>query len=1164
MPSTRSQPRLIRSAAVALALWLLAVVAVVFWRRPEFWVEPHKRFQRAQTLAYERHWPEALAAIDRALAADPDNAGYLVFRGYRQLDLGRPADAEQSFRHALRVDPSSVDARLGFAAALARLDKREAALAALQPLSPDTIGAAQLRQRSQLYTALGARQAALDDLSHLLNRDPNNTELLREAAMLAVAQEEWRRAASLTERLGAASQDPAVRQWAASTRGMALEATGQVADAYAAYGDAQDPGRLETRAYMALELGRHLEAAELLDKLSSDRPSEPRFRRSLAFALLAAGRSQAAERVFRALIADGAADPAVRQAYAWLLNVQHRYAEAWTVLEPLPRPARDPELLELQARTALWAGRLSEAAHLIRALLTARPNDPELWKRLAEVSDGLGEDLEAADALRAYVRLQSQDWRARQRLAEILAARGSLQDAIEEYRALADADPTNAGLHRSLGLVQETAGELGAAVDSYLRAIELSPGDEAADLYLRLARLYRWTVDPGAAARWYSRYLGTISDPALRRPIESELALSLLESGEHAESLSLLERTAARVTLDPGELRTAARAATATGQPAAAARFIERLGEQQALSLDEQRWLAGMYRASGQRERALAVYERIAGAAGNADAPVLEAIGDLRYDLGDFSGVVRAFRGMGEAPDVSLKIARASVRAGDLAAAAESYERYLRARPGDIAGRLEAARYYASAGRPQQALAHYRDVVSAGGAAGLRLELARIHLAAEEFEGAEQWARQAIAAGEDSRGSSLALAQSLHLQGRSRDADAVLRDLIAAAPHDAEALIWKGQAALALDRHLEAYRSFARADATGAAPRERALLWMAAAAQRRGDIARAHVAIGRANAEGTSTPEMDAARQELRAGTRPRVFLPVWVHADTNDLRIRETGAGTLWFSPPLHGVLSLDGFTGTVSQRQFDSRRTSAVLTVDHLFPIPELELAVSLGFDQYTRAPDLMTWRTAATYHFTNGAAAGLSGGRESVLPSGTRSDLRQFNRVLDLGALGPDFYFQGLRGFADLAVSRDRRARVEAGVDEAKDGNRRLFTYAHYQLPLATGARDWVALRPNLFFETFRDRRPFYFSPSRHLTLGAMLHAIRQRGRWSLELELNPQWLRTDRANAVGAHGLLNVGVIVRGVSIGGGTFVFYDGLEDYFQWRLGGRIGVPLGR
>jgi hypothetical protein len=76
--------------------------------------------------------------------------------------------------------------------------------------------------------------------------------------------------------------------------------------------------------------------------------------------------------------------------------------------------------------------------------------------------------------------------------------------------------------------------------------------------------------------------------------------------------------------------------------------------------------------------------------------------------------------------------------------------------------------------------------------------------------------------------------------------------------------------------------------------------------------------------------------------------------------------------------------------------------------------------------------------------------------------------------------------------------------------------------------------------------------------------MLHAIRRFARWHFETEINPQLLRTDGAFGAGGHGLLNLGARIGGVSATGGVFVFWDGLEDHLQWRVGGRVSVPLGR
>lgn len=171
-------------------------------------------------------------------------------------------------------------------------------------------------------------------------------------------------AASFAERLRAAAIDPAQQKRAAEIRAVALEALGRIEDAYASYTEADNPDRLETRAHLAMALGRSGEAATLYGSLAAAHPNEPRFARNHALALRAAGRLEEAVRVYEGLVAGPSPDPADRRSLAWLLNLQRRYAEAWRAIEPLPRPAREAELLELQARTALWAGQREEAAQL--------------------------------------------------------------------------------------------------------------------------------------------------------------------------------------------------------------------------------------------------------------------------------------------------------------------------------------------------------------------------------------------------------------------------------------------------------------------------------------------------------------------------------------------------------------------------------------------------------------------------------------------------------------------------------------------------------------------------------------------------------------------------------------------------------------------------------
>lgn len=1159
----RRDRKLLAAALIGLSLWLAAVIVLTLWRYPDFWVEPDTHYARAQDLFESARPDEGRTELEAAIRKAPADAGYRVYRGYRQLDAGEAGAAEGSFREALRTDAASIEARLGLARALTDRNQRELALAELDRLPGDALNADQLRRRSQLYGMLRAPGPALADLSRLLEHGAPDPEILKEATVHAVTLQDWPRVVSISDWMQGMPLDPGTRQWMAGVRARAQLALGQPAAAYESYQAAGVPDTLERRAGLAWDLRKFDEAAALFGELAAREPGEARFARMRAFSLLSAGRREAAEAALRDLVAAGLADVPVRRAYAWMLNVQHRYAEAWRVVEPLPRPAEDSALLELQARTAVWARRLPEAIELTRALLRIRPDEPRLWMDLANVSQAAGDQRQAAEALASYLRLQSHDALARQRLAQMLSSTGSLDAAIDQYRRLLADDPADWRTAAALGLLHETRGDLENARTHYLHAVEMVPEPEP-ELLLRLARLHRWTSQPRAAVNWYDRYLGLEKDDARRHRAEAELALSLLDAGDPARSLARLEAMAAAGTLDADAWLIAARAAAATSRPDLAVRYLEGLAAVRTLTTREHTWLADAYRAAGDRAMALAVYERVAAAQATPDPRVLEAIADLRYDAGDFAGAVRALQRIGEAADVRLKLARSAARAGDLELASRAYQAYTAQHPADATGALEAARYFAGAGQPARALGYYRSAVDARGAGGLRVELARIHLAAEQFASAEGWARQAVAAGEDPEDARLALAQALHVMGQHAEADATLRALIVQAPGRGDAHAWRARIAVSLDRHYAAYREFGHALDRGADAGERLALAMSTAARKRGDFARALHSLDRAAALGAEPPQLAAARRELAVVSEPQVSLPAWTHADSNDMRFAQAGAGLRFLLPRLLGAVTLEASSGTLSQRAFSSPHTGVRMSVAQLFPLPGLELDGALGFHQFDRGDHLLAWKATATWHAADDTEAGLRVGREPLLPLIGPAPMRQFNRVLDISRVGPGFYSDTVQAFGEFISETAHRARVELGAARMQDGNRQAQAYLHYQVPVTLGVRRWTVLRPNAFFETFDSKRPGYFSPRRHLTAGMMLHTIRRYPQWELELEVNPQVLRTDGATGVGGHGLVNVQMTRGRVRFDLGTFVFYDGLEDYLQWRVGGRVTIPVGR
>ena len=1159
MGSDPARRRLLVAAAAVLAVWFGAVVGATVWRYPEFWVSPPERFARASALHEEGRTEDAIVQVRAAIAKDPAHADYRIFEGYRLLELNDTSAAEASFRAALERQGDGAEARLGLADALTRQGRRAEALGELAPLQGADLTGRQRRHRSQLYGLLEAPALALADLTHLLRSGAPDVELLEEAVVHATSLGDWTRVVSLTDRLQGASLTPGSRRRAARARADALHALGRPAEAFESYQQADEPDDLERRAGLAWSLGRHDEAAGLYRDLMDRHPEDLRFRRAHASVLLAGGRRADADRAFRALLATGAADAAARQTYAWMLNAERRHAEAWHVIEPLPRPAQDPRLLDLQARTAVWARQLPDAMQLLPALLRLRPDEPGLWLDLASVAEEAGHPRAAADALTAYLRLQAQDAAARQRLAGILARTGSLDAAVREYRQLLAANPGDAQAAAALGLLHETAGHLEDAKASYLQAVQ-STADSR--LYLRLARLHRWTGDHPAALEWYERYIEAADSADALQRARVEVALSLLEAGDAGRSLAVLQDLERDGRLDAEAILTAARAASTMRNPALAATYLEALAAVRPLTYAEASWLAGAYRAAGPPAKALEQYERLR-ASRPDDPAALEAVGDLRFDAGDYAGALDALRRIEGQPGVRLKLARAAARAGDLAAAERAYRALAAARPADADAQLEAARFFAASGDPGQAIPFYAAATRLRGSDRLRVELARIHMAAGRFDAAEDWARHAVAAGESPEEAELALAQALHVQGENAEAEALLRRFVRARPAHAGAHAWRGQIAVAMDRHYAAYRSFDRA--RPAADRgERLALLMATAARKRGDLARARASIDQAAGLGAEPALLAHAREELQAAAGTTISFPAWIHADSNELQLSQSGMGLTFFLPRLAGNLGVTAASGALSQRDFTTAHTGVTLSLDQVFVTPALELSGRAGLHQFSGAANLATWEGTATWHASDEVRAGATIARAPLLPLAGPTPLRQFNRVLDLRALSPGFSADSLQAFTEFLTRRTHRVRAQAGAERLADGNNQGFAYVHYQLPVATGVRQWTVLRPNVFYERFARKSPAYFSPSSHLTFGTMFHTIRQYPAWDVEIELNPQLLRTEGTTGFGGHGVVNLTLRKGRTTMNAGTFLFYDGLEDYLQWRVGGRVTVRVGR
>ena len=99
------------------------------------WFDAEQRVERAQQLCESRRWEEALAELDAALDVNPDNATWLVNRGFLLDQLERFEDAVDSYEAALLLEPGDRDTTLCLAISLTRTGRLTGALTRLDELA---------------------------------------------------------------------------------------------------------------------------------------------------------------------------------------------------------------------------------------------------------------------------------------------------------------------------------------------------------------------------------------------------------------------------------------------------------------------------------------------------------------------------------------------------------------------------------------------------------------------------------------------------------------------------------------------------------------------------------------------------------------------------------------------------------------------------------------------------------------------------------------------------------------------------------------------------------------------------------------------------------------------------------------------------------------------
>lgn len=309
-------------------------------------------------------------------------------------------------------------------------------------------------------------------------------------------------------------------------------------------------------------------------------------------------------------------------------------------------------------------------------------------------------------------------------------------------------------------------------------------------------------------------------------------------------------------------------------------------------------------------------------------------------------------------------------------------------------------------------------------------------------------------------------------------------------------------------------------------------------------------------------------RMQLGEALRPQAALLFNVFNDESDILFQEGGAEALvWATPwlPVRGQY----FAGRVEQDRAGDRpstefdRRAVNLWIDELRLTPQFILTAR-GTLEELDDDDLGGGRLMARWQAVRGTKVGVFASRDSFWTRHDSRDPRQYPRLTDLSRVEPDFRLDTIEAFLTDVPLLENQLKLQAGLEDYDDDNRRTYAYAHYQLPFLSNTPDrWMELRPNLYYESYRDETNAYYSADWHVSVGLAAHTVRTAGRGRLEAEIGPIMIFRDREgkeeDEYGIHGVLDLSRKFARAEAGVGGFVYAE-TDDYWLWRVSARLGT----
>lgn len=761
----------------------------------------------AEAKAYQQKGDNkaALIQLKNAVAKSPEDAEIRIALASLYNVTGDAVSAEKEWRKAISLGATPERTLPGLATALLSQGEFKKMVEETDAIAAKA-DAGLLVQRGNAQLALGQVEPAKASFEQALAKKPGDGGALVGMASYAfgVAKDADAGQRYVAEAVAKDPQNPDVWMY----KGILDGRNGKQDDALAAYDKvlALKPNHRSAhveKAYLQIGMGKFDAAKASIDAARKNTPGSLMVVYSQALLDFTQGKNeQAMESVQKVL--RGAPDhlPTVLLAGAIHLNLNQLEQAEQNLKKYLEKTPDNVYARKLLASAQLRASNPADAAATLAPALKTSTQDPQLLALAGESYMQVRDFGKASEMFEKATVLAPKAASLRTSLGLSKLGQGDKEKAVADMELATSLDPKNqqsgiALVRTALGLKQ---------YDKALAAVQALEKDQPANALVQNLKggVYLAKNDPANARAAFAK---SSQLQANYFPAVANLAQLDLTEKKNADAKKRLEAFLQVDKKHIGAMTALAEIAAAEGQPAQVTSWLERASNENPDLPEPGLRLAGHYLKTGEKTKALTLMRKLQ-TANPANPDLLDMLGQSQIANNDAAGALESYSKL---VNVVPKSARAQLRLAAVhtmlkndAAAAEDIKRAIALDPANPQTRVAMIDLHLRKGQLEQALAGARDLQKDGrGAAAGHMVEGDVLMMQKKPDAALRAYEQAYKTGKSSQ-LLVKLAQALRLNGKNKEADALLAQFLKERPADAIVSMYSAEVQLAAKQYKSA------------------------------------------------------------------------------------------------------------------------------------------------------------------------------------------------------------------------------------------------------------------------------------------------------------------------------------------------------------------------